>query len=185
MTLHERMLSMLTSAYNHNPNGNIGKLMGIFADGIAVIDAALRDVREWRDLNTAAGVVLDRIGDTYGVSRVGMDDATYRQMIITKMLAAYSGGDADTLIRAAAALIGIDESAIALSEGTAAVTLTVDELDVPTAFFGRQEAVCGMLQQSAAAGIALVLELQQPIYQSLAIGLILHDVETLTIRQVN
>ena len=114
-----------------------------------------------------------------------MDDATYRLMIITKMLAAYSGGDADTLIRAAAALIGIDESAIALSEGTAAVTLTVDELDVPTAFFGRQEAVCGMLQQSAAAGIALVLELQQPIYQSLAIGLILHDVETLTIRQVN
>ena len=185
MTLHERMLSMLTSAYNRNPSGNIGKLMGIFADGIDVIDAALRDVREWRNLNTAAGVVLDRVGDTYGVSRVGMDDATYRLMIITKMLAAYSGGDADTLIRAAAALIGIDESAIALSEGTAAVTLTVDELDVPTAFFGRQEAVCGMLQQAAAAGIALVLELQQPIYQSLSIGLILHDVESLTIRQVN
>ena len=172
MTLHEHMLSMLTSAYNRNPGGNIGKLMGIFADGIDVIDAALRDVREWRNLNTAAGVVLDHVGDTYGVSRVGMDDATYRLMIITKMLAAYSGGDADTLIRAAAALIGIDESAIALSEGTAAVTLTV-------------EAVCEMLQQAAAAGIALVLELQQPIYQSLSIGLILHDVETLTIRQVN
>ena len=74
MTLHERMLSMLTSAYNRNPSGNIGKLMGIFADGIDVIDAALRDVREWRNLNTAAGVVLDRVGDTYGVSRVGISN---------------------------------------------------------------------------------------------------------------
>ena len=100
-------------------------------------------------------------------------------------MAAYSGGDPDTLIRAAAALIGVDESAVMLSEGTAAVTLTVDELDVPTEFFDRQDAACGLLQQAAAAGIALVLELQQPIYQSLSIGLILQDVETLTIRQVN
>ena len=27
MTLQERMLDMLTSAYNRNPDGNIGKLM--------------------------------------------------------------------------------------------------------------------------------------------------------------
>lgn len=185
MTLHERMLSMLTSAYNRNPSGNIGKLMGIFADGLDMVDAALRNVREWRDLNTAAGVVLDRIGDTYGVPRAGADDATYRLMIMTKMMATYSGGDPDTLIRAAAALIGVDESAVMLSEGTAAVTIAVDELDVPTEFFDRQDTACGLLQQAAAAGIALVLELQQPIYQSLSIGLILHDVETLTIRQVN
>ena len=34
MTLQERMLDMLTSAYNRNPDGNIGKLMGIFANGL-------------------------------------------------------------------------------------------------------------------------------------------------------
>lgn len=184
-SLQQRMLDMLTSAYNRNPTGNIGKLMGIFSAGLEKAAAVLKDVRDWKSLSTAAGIVLDRIGDTYGVSRSGADDATYRLLIVTKMLAAYSGGDPNTMIRAAAGLIGIQDSAIALSEGTASVTLTVDELEVPPSFFDRQDAVCDMLRQTAAAGIALILELQQPIYLSMTTGLILHDIENLTLRQVN
>lgn len=82
-------------------------------------------------------------------------------------------------------MLGIDSTAVELVEGVAAVSLVVDEPEVPTAFFDRQDAICDMLKQTAAAGIALTLELRRPIYQRLAIGMILQDIETLTIRQVN
>lgn len=184
MTLQEQMLDMLTSAYNRRKDGNIGKLMGIFAEGLEKASAALTDIREWRDLYTAKGRVLDRMGVNYGVPREGADDDTYRLMIVTKMLAAYSGGDPDTLISAAAALMDMPDAAIRLSEGTAAVTLTMDELEVPTGFFARQDTVCDMLQQVVAAGIRLTLEFQQPVYQQLYAGFALHICDNITIRQV-
>lgn len=184
MTLQERMLDMLTSAYNRRKDGNIGKLVGIFADGLDRAAAALSDIRDWRDLYTAKGRVLDRMGVNYGVPRAGADDATYRLVIMTKMLAAYSGGDPDTLILAAAALMDMPEGAIRLTEGTAAVTLVMDDLEVPPQFFSRQDAICDMLQRVVAAGVRLTLELQQPIRQQLYAGMALHMHEIITIRQV-
>ena len=177
--IHEEMLSLLTSAYNPSPGGNIGKLFRVLADGLDALRGALHTTREWRDLQQACGSTLDRLGGNCGVDRAGMDDPTYRIVIATKMMARISCGDVDTMIRTAAALLGMAEDDVGLVEGDASITLTVDDETVPHAFFPRADALCALLQQAAAAGIAVVLELQQRLDGMMYVGIALQDAEIL------
>ena len=113
-----RMLEMLTGAYQrrdlHNakagaaPETNIGKLFSLIAEGFEVIYENAELVRLWDDLDYAEGAVLDRYGANFGVARGGASDALYRIFIRVKMIAQLSGGDDETIIKAAGELLGVE-----------------------------------------------------------------------------
>lgn len=115
-----KMLYALTSAYSRKdydniqsdipPETNIGKLFSILAWGLETVEEQSELVRLWDDLDNACGSVLDRYGANFGVKRVSSDDRFYRLAIKVKIMAQLSGGDTDTVIRAAAMLLGVENS---------------------------------------------------------------------------
>ena len=118
----EKMLEMLTSAYTrrdlqnlrHNQplETNIGKVFSLFATGLEIIRENAELVRLWDNIDNAEGAVLDRYGANFGVERGAASDGLYRILIRVKMIAQLSGGDDDTVIRAAGELLGVDFSDI-------------------------------------------------------------------------
>lgn len=114
------MLDALTSAYNRKDydnqqqlfplETNIGKLFSIFAWGLNSVLEQASLIRLWDNLEYARGSVLDRYGENFGVKRVSSDDRFYRLAIRVKMMALLSGGDTDTVIQAASALLDVDFS---------------------------------------------------------------------------
>ena len=113
-----RMLSMLTSAYIRSdirnakkelpPETNIGRLFYLIAYGFEVVFENAERVKEWDGLDNAQGAVLDRYGANFGVARGAANDPLYRILIRVKMIAQMSGGDGDTVIRAASELLGVE-----------------------------------------------------------------------------
>lgn len=133
-----RMLDMLTSAYNRQDlqnvrkgrplETNIGKVFSLFAGGLEAIQANAELVRLWDDLQYAEGTVLDRYGANFGVERDAASDALYRILIQVKMMAQLSGGDSDTVIMAAAELLGVEYTDILLEDVfPAKIALYVDQ----------------------------------------------------------
>ena len=122
----EKMLEMLTSAYTrrdlqnlrHNQplETNIGKVFSLFASGLEIIRENAELVRLWDNIDNAEGAVLDRYGANFGVERGAASDGLYRILIRVKMIAQLSGGDDDTVIRAAGELLGVDFSDILLED---------------------------------------------------------------------
>lgn len=112
------MLYALTSPYSRRDydnqqqglpmQTNIGKLFSIFAWGMDIVQESSELVKLWDDLEQAKGRVLDRYGANWGVQRFSESDALYRLAIRVKILSQLSGGDTDTVIRAAAELLGIE-----------------------------------------------------------------------------
>lgn len=115
-----KMLDALTSAYSRKDydaqllplETNIGKLFYIFAWGLDSVQEQAELIRLWDDLDNARSSVLDRHGLNFGVKRVSSDDRFYRLAIKVKMMALLSGGDTDTVIQAAGALLDVELSDI-------------------------------------------------------------------------
>lgn len=122
----EKMLIFLTGAYNRRDiknaeNGrpmetNIGRLFSLLAGGFDMVHTAAETVRVWDNLDNAEGAVLDRYGANFGVARGAASDPLYRILIRVKMLAQLSGGDDDTIILAAAELLGVELADICLED---------------------------------------------------------------------
>lgn len=112
------MLYALTSAYTRKDydnrqrglpvETNIGKLFSIFAWGLDSVQEQADLIRLWDDIDYARGKVLDRYGANFGVKRMTPDDDIYRLAIKVKVMAQLSGGDTDTVLRAASALLDVD-----------------------------------------------------------------------------
>ena len=121
-----KMLYALTSAYSRKDydnvqlglplETNIGKLFSILAWGLETVEEQAELVRLWDDLDYACGSVLDRYGANFGVKRVSSDDRFYRLAIRVKIMAQLSGGDTDTVIRAAAMLLDVEQSDVLLED---------------------------------------------------------------------
>ena len=121
-----KMLTLLTGAYNRRDiknaaagrpmETNIGRLFSLLADGLEMVHTTTETVRLWDDLDNAEGAVLDRYGANFGVARGEASDPLYRILIRVKMIAQVSGGDGDTVIRAASELLGIGLTDIALED---------------------------------------------------------------------
>lgn len=156
-----RMLDMLTSAYNRDESGNIGKLLRLYADTLQEVQTTLEIIRSWHDIEQACGTTLDRIGLTYGVPRAASDDAYYRLRIKVKVSAQISGGTADTIIGVVAALLGIDMTHIRIHELPGICNVMLDD----DALTDTQRALISDIQQLAkgacAAGVALRIYLSQ------------------------
>ena len=140
---------------------NIGKLFSLLADGFEVIHKNAELVRLWDDLENAEGAVLDRYGANFGVQRGAASDALYRILIRVKMLAQLSGGDGDTVIRAAGELLGVQFSDIELQDVyPAKVALYVDQSLLSEERLALIDQIAVALKRILTAGVGLRLYLR-------------------------
>ena len=162
----EKMLDMLTDPYTHRDlqnvrknrklETNIGKLFSLLADGFEVIHKNAELVRLWDDLENAEGAVLDRYGANFGVQRGAASDALYRILIRVKMLAQLSGGDGDTVIRAAGELLGVQFSDVELQDVyPAKVALYVDQSLLSEERLALIDQIAVALKRILTAGVGL------------------------------
>lgn len=132
------MLYALTSAYTRKDYNNrrrdlpietnIGKLFAILAWGLDSVEKQTELIKLWEDIDYAEGAVLDRYGANFGVARISPDDRFYRMAIKVKLMAQLSGGDINTVIEAASALLEVDVSEVMLDEVyPAKIELFVDQ----------------------------------------------------------
>lgn len=165
------MLYALTSAYSRKdygncrsgllPETNIGKLFSIFAWGLDTVQEQAELVRLWDDIDHACGSVLDRYGANFGVKRVSRDDRFYRLAIKVKMMAQLSGGDADTVIRAAGALLDVELPEILLEDVfPAKIALYVDMGLLSRDRLELIEPIARAIKRILAAGIGMRLYLR-------------------------
>lgn len=166
-----KMLDLLTGAYNRsdiqnvqhgrNLETNIGRLFSLLAWGFEIIHENADMVRSWDDLENAEGAVLDRYGANFGVARGAASDALYRILIRVKMIALLSGGDSDTVIKAAGELLGVEFSDIVLEDVyPAKIALYVDQSLLSQERIDLIEQIAHAIKRILAAGVGLRLYLR-------------------------
>ena len=159
-----QMLEYLTSGYNREDirnskhslplKTNIGKLFGTLSWGLELIHDSAERMVLWDNLDNARGAVLDRYGANFGVERNGATDAFYRLLIKIKMIALLSGGDIDTIIKAAANLFDVELSEIEVQEVfPAKIWLYVDEDILDAERLEAAPLIAELVKRIAAAGI--------------------------------
>ena len=79
---------------------NLRTLCKIFVEEIQELENAFYDLYTLRYINTAFGYQLDRIGDSIGIQRYGLDDEAYRKRIHSQIILNASNGETELLIRA-------------------------------------------------------------------------------------
>lgn len=187
------MLYALTSAYsrkdydNHQQGRpletNIGKLFSLFAWGLDIVRENAELVKQWDDLEAAMGAVLDRYGANWGVQRFSENDALYRLAIRVKILSQISGGDTDTVIRAAAELLGIEDHDIEFEDVfPAKIALYVDWLLLTQERKDLIEPIAWAIKRIVASGVGMRLYIRTyrtfrydiSVYHGGAIGTFFH-----------
>lgn len=159
-----QMLEYLTSGYNREDirnskhslplKTNIGKLFGTLSWGLELIHDSAERMVLWDNLDNARGAVLDRYGANFGVERNGATDAFYRLLIKIKMIALLSGGDIDTIIKAAANLFDVELSEIEVQEVfPAKIWLYVDEDILDAERLEASPLIAQLMKRIAAAGV--------------------------------
>ncbi len=158
------MLYALTSAYsrkdydNHRsgspPETKIGKLFEIFAWGLDMVHGQAEKIKSWDNLDNAKGSVLDRYGANFGVKRDGTTDDFYRLEIQVKVMSQLSGGDDDTIINAAAELLGVEPTDIELEDDfPAKKKMMVNALVIPPARQKLIDQIAADIKRLLAAGV--------------------------------
>lgn len=158
------MLYALTSAYsrkdydNHRRGlpleTNIGKLFAVFAWGLNMVQEQAEKIKAWDNLDNAQGSVLDRYGANFGVRRDGTTDEFYRLEIRVKVMSQLSGGDDDTVINAAAELLGVSPTDIELEDDfPAKKKMMVNALVIPPERQKLIDQIAADLKRLLAAGV--------------------------------
>lgn len=96
----------LTDNYKKAPESNNAKLLGLADDGLNELLYVFRMIERYRDIDTAKGVTLDRIGKNVSEQRRTEDDEEYRKFIKTRIRINRSDGDIETLNDIAESLLG-------------------------------------------------------------------------------
>ena len=159
-----KMLNALTSAYSRkdydnlrcglSPETNIGKLFAVFAWGLNMVQEQAEKIKAWDNLDNAQGSVLDRYGANFGVRRDGTTDEFYRLEIRVKVMSQLSGGDDDTVINAAAELLGVAPSDIELEDDfPAKKKMMVNALAIPPERQKLIDQIAADLKRLLAAGV--------------------------------
>ena len=168
-----RMLEMLTGGYfaaredvqnvrnGREPTSKIGKLFSLPAWGFKLVHDSAEKVRLWDNLDFAQGAALDRYGANFGISRDSLNDDYYRLLIKVKMIAQVSGGDIDTIINAAAELMGVDPEQVNPDEVfPAKVWIYVDEIALSEFHMEIIDIIAKMMKRIVAAGVGMRLFLR-------------------------
>ena len=176
MSLLLNMLDKLPGAYSKDPGSNIGRLFQLFAAALGGAEDALRTVELWRDLDSACGTTLDRIGGNFGIARDGVSDSLYRLLIKTKVTALLAGGDVDTIITATSLLFHVNPTEITLEERfPARIRVIVDETEMAPEHMQLSSSAASVVKRIAAAGIGCEVIFYIPIGCEFHMGLALHD----------
>lgn len=165
------MLYALTSAYSRKDydncqrelplETNIGKLFSLFAWGLDSVQEQAELIRLWDDLDYACGSVLDRYGANFGVKRISSDDRFYRLAIKVKLMAQLSGGDTDTVIKAAGALLDVELPDVLLEDVyPAKIALYVDKELLSQDRLDLIEPIAYAIKRILAAGVGMRLYLR-------------------------
>lgn len=165
------MLYALTSAYTRKDYNNrrrdlpietnIGKLFAILAWGLDSVEKQTELIKLWEDIDYAEGAVLDRYGANFGVARISPDDRFYRMAIKVKLMAQLSGGDINTVIEAASALLEVDASEVMLDEVyPAKIELFVDQKLLSPERIEMLDLIAEAIKRILAAGVGLRLYLR-------------------------
>lgn len=166
MGILKTMLEALTSAYSLKDvrnakrelpvETNIGRLFSTFSYGLEIVKDQGDKILLWDDLDVAEGTVLDRYAENFGVKRNGTSDEFLRLLIKVKMLSLLSGGDIDTVIRAAAALFNVDNEAIELRElFPAKIWVYVDEALLDETRLRTADIIALMMKRIVATGVGI------------------------------
>lgn len=177
----EKMLYALTSAYTRKdyenvkisspPETNIGKMFAILSWGLDIASQQADVVRAWDDLDNARGSVLDRYGRNFGVERNGATDDFYRIAIRVKVLSQLSGGDADTLINAAADLFDVDTAEVELENVfPAKIRIYVNAVPIPENRLKLVGQITKELKRLVAAGVGMMLYLVYVIKHTIEVS---------------
>lgn len=162
------MLYALTSAYTHTDHDNrrlgspvetnIGKLFSVYAWGLGLVHEQSDLIKLWDNLDYACGTVLDRYGTNFGVQRYGSNDTYYRIAIKVKVLSQLSGGDVNTVLNAAAELLGVDMPKVLLEENfPAKIALYVDQDLLDEERLDMIEPIAWAIKRILAAGVGMRL----------------------------
>lgn len=165
------MLEKLTSPYvmsdRYNakngltPETNIGKLFSVLAYGLDTVQKQAETIKLWDNIDNANGSVLDRYGANFGVKRMGATDTFYRLAIKVKMLSQLSGGDINTVINAASALMDLPPDRIDLTEiFPAKIDIGVNERELSKEVFDAIEEITALLKRIVLAGVWFVTTLR-------------------------
>lgn len=94
----ERAKKNLMTQYKDSIKFN--QLLQALVEELQEIEDVFWDLYTLRYISTAFGYQLDRIGDTVGVLRYGLNDDQYRKRIYSQIILNTSNGEAEILIRA-------------------------------------------------------------------------------------
>ena len=155
------MLRRFTDVYNKDPQSNIGKLIGILHGQLSAVNDTLDRTREWRSIDAAAGVALDRIGGNVVQPRGAATDEIYRVLLKSKIARNLSTSDTNTIIRVLALALDAEPSEIKIKPKwsdpaepePAAIALIrvpirrLNEVGMSSSQFGQ------IIQQTVAAGV--------------------------------
>ncbi len=100
------MMRRLTSVYDKDPNSNVTRLLSLSAEELEEVDTTLAQVLLWRDIDSAEGTTLNRIGTNVAEPRGNKTDELYRDYIKIKILSNISGGEMETFNSALSVLLG-------------------------------------------------------------------------------
>ena len=154
INLMMKMLAKLTGAYNKDPQSVIGRLFQIFAMGLWGVEDTLQVIAVWRDIDTAKGYTLDRMGLNFGVQRAGATDRFYRVLIKTKITALLSGGDVDTVIRATGVLFNVEPDQVEVQElFPAKCRVILNDEDMEPEYRDQAENTAPIIKRIMAAGV--------------------------------
>ncbi|ASS66367.1 MULTISPECIES: hypothetical protein [unclassified Paenibacillus] len=110
------LLRRLPDYFDKRAESTLGRLLGIVSAQLAELEATQNQIREWRDIETARGPTLDRIGVNVGQPRGVATDEVYRILIKSKIARNRSTGDINTIIRVLSVALSCPPSDIQIEE---------------------------------------------------------------------
>ncbi|MCY7484442.1 hypothetical protein [Paenibacillus alvei] len=110
------VVSRLTDVFTKSPNSNIGKLMSIMAGQLRKVQETQARIQEWRDIDKAEGVTLDRLGHNIVQPRGVATDEQYRILLKSKIARNFSQGDINTIIQVLATALDTEFKNIKITE---------------------------------------------------------------------
>lgn len=112
----EQIRDKLTENYDKSPGSKVSRLLKIVADELEEIKVALTTIESWRDIDTAQGATLDRIGLNVEQFRGLASDDIYRVLIKSKIARNRSDGTINTMIEVLSIALDADPSEIGIQE---------------------------------------------------------------------
>ncbi len=112
----EKFIDRLTDNFNSESGSNNRKLLDLTAHHIQENEDLLGKIENWRDIDQAQGVTLDRIGGNVQQARGQADDNVYRVLIKSKIKRNLSNGSINTLIDFLSFILQINANEITIDE---------------------------------------------------------------------